>query len=150
VALRDEYATGFDDVTLKSIADKHGLKEQTVRTHAAKEKWSDARRQYRDKTSTKTQEKASTLEAEARARFVSFGKLMQARGAKRIQDLDPATLDADTARKLLKDGVEVEAKGLGIDDGSKAKVNLNLTPDDIARLSDEELDELRAKVAAAF
>ena len=150
VALRDEYATGLDSVTLQSIADKHELKLDTVKRHSMREKWADARTLYRNRTSTETQKRAMTLEAEARARFVNLGKLMQLKGGQRIQGLDPETLDADTARKLLKDGVEVEAKGLGIDDGSGVSVNLNVTPDDLERMTDEEINELHAKLAAAL
>jgi hypothetical protein len=149
-AIKTDYACGLDDVTLQVLADKHGVSMSAITHRAAREKWAQARADYRHTTSVKTQERAATLESEARSRFVNLGKLMQARGAARISKLDPETLEPEEARKLLKDGVDVEAKGLGIADGSGVGVNLNLTPEDIERMSDDELDALYTKLATAF
>lgn len=51
---------------------------------------------------------------EVRTRQAQLGRMMQARGAQRIGQLDPSTLEAKEARALAVEGAKMEREALGL------------------------------------
>jgi hypothetical protein len=64
-ALETEYIT--TSISLRALADKHGVGQSKLKKRSTTEKWADKRNQYRTKSVQKTIEKASDLTSEARA-----------------------------------------------------------------------------------
>ena len=55
-----EYVTG--KISLKSLAEKHGISENTLENRSRKEKWSEERRKYRGKVTAKAVARAGARE----------------------------------------------------------------------------------------
>lgn len=108
-ALRDEYVTGDDHVTHQTLATKHGVSRETVARHAGKEAWSDQRAQYRHQVSLKTQDRASTREAEIRARQVQVARTVTGIALEQLKKLNtPVEVTRDGVVKLLPSPLEKE------------------------------------------
>ena len=158
---REEYIAGGDDVTLEVLAEKYSIPFNSLRGRSAREKWVKDRKQYRVDVKQKTMKKAANIESEIRGRQIKRGQLMQEvslLGTKQhMLGTDPngkpysKLTDAKELRLWMIDGADLERKAAGLPNGdADVLVNLNVTPDDVERLSDEELSALRAKIKSAL
>lgn len=143
-AIRDEYVTATDEVSLRDLARKHGCHQSTIRGRSAREDWPGKRRQHRDRVSTEVQSTAIELEASHRAEMIRIAQRMQLAGMTSLDrhlallEADPDwTLDVDQTRLLLKDATEIVRRALGIPETVDVR--------EYERLSD---DERRRRIAA--
>lgn len=94
-ALRVEYVNST--ITLRGLADKHGIKAAGVMRRAAKEKWEDARKQESAKVSKASQEALSVSRTEELARFneddLKVAKGIRSQAARMMGNaVDPSSL----------------------------------------------------------
>lgn len=71
--LKNEYI--LSKITLRKLAEKHGLTFSAVANHASREHWYDERKQIEDKTKTKVINKLA--EQRSRAQFKELSKLVK-------------------------------------------------------------------------
>lgn len=140
-----DYVTGADDVTTFVIAERYGVRPETVRRWAAKLRWTDQRRQYRHMAAQKTMQAASTVEAEIRARHVNLGKQVQGIALTQLQKLAAPRhekilgddgqmklqvvasllqeqMDAPEVRRWLESGVRIEREAAGLEEEIRIRV----------------------------
>jgi hypothetical protein len=148
-AAREAYVTGGDDVTLQKVADQFHIPANTLGTHCANEKWTEARKSYREDIAIRARKKLAESESEVRLRQIRLGRVLQTRGLERIRIASVKELDVEQARHYVRDGSEIERKALGIEERGAAHVNLNITPAELENLSDEDLNALYERLKAA-
>jgi len=147
---RDEYVTGGDDVTLETVSEKYSIPVRTLETHSAREKWVAERVNFRREVAETARKKLLETEAEVRVRQMRLGRLLQVKGYERVRDMKVKELEPEIALRYVRFGTEIERKALGIEDGrGNVLLNLNVTPEDLERMSDEELSALYAKLKTA-
>ena len=155
------YVRGGDDVTLATLAEKYSIPANTLANHSAKEKWAAQREEFRRELKAVQRKKAIVTETEVRERQIKRGQLMQEvslLGTKQhMLGTDPngkpysKLADAKELRLWMINGADLERKAAGLPSGdADVLVNLNVTPDDVERLSDEDLSALRAKIKSAL
>lgn len=153
--IRDEYAAGGDDVTLELLTEKYGCYPTTMRNRAGREGWGDMRRQFRDKVAAKTAEKASSKEAEIRARHIGMAKLLMEKAIRGLKALDPDDLSPSEFRLYIKDAAEIERKAAGIPDAHEVKAIISEKLSNEVEAFIEELEsklppEIMGRVIAAL
>ncbi len=124
-AIKAEYISGEDSVTHQALADKYRCNRCTVSKHAMGEGWDDARKQYRNTVATKTLNRASTTEAEMRARQIRQAQYLQTKALTAMKTCDPQ--DFPQALRALEVGLEQERKAAGIVDGTGAQLGISVT-----------------------
>jgi hypothetical protein len=151
--IRDEYITGSDTVTVRSLAHKHGVDQATVSGHSKREQWVALRQAHRQRVASKARESVITAQAGIRKRQMELGQRMQELGrtamaqlAKRVKNADGTDrvvieLDATEARLFIKDGSEIERKAAGIPEDGSNEVAVKVLAAAMRHCTDEELDE---------
>ncbi len=106
-AIRTEYVTG--EVSLRDLAQKHGVSFNTLGKRAAREKWEDERQQFGNKVATETLARA--LEAAVERRYSALEvcdsiieKFMASLPLQKITAFD--VMNAARFREVLTGGVE--------------------------------------------
>lgn len=100
--------------SLEKIA-QDGIKAvSTLRTWSVKHRWAERVRAFDAEAARRASEKSLNEHAEVRTRQAGLGRMMQARGAQRIGQLDPSTLEAKEARMLAVEGARMEREALGM------------------------------------
>jgi len=99
-----EYCTspeGEGEVTCEMLAQKYGASVDAVKKRAAREKWTDRRKQHRDDIASKTLKKDAETAAQRRHRHATYLKIVQAkaRNAMLSGDTIPAPRDGTEAVK---------------------------------------------------
>lgn len=149
-AAREDYVTSDPPLTLEAISEKHGISIQSVRQHSAKEKWVSQRELHMEKVRTLTRKKAAEQIAGIRVRQMAFGRMMQGKGAEKLHATDASAIDVEQARHLIRDGSEIERKAAGMEEKGGVLAKLMFTPEDLEKMSDEEIDALYARVRSAI
>jgi uncharacterized protein (UPF0128 family) len=158
---RTEYVTGEDSVTLESVAKKYKMSIQAVRQRSAREKWVAQREQQREQVRTAVLKKAASAVADIRIKQMKLGRQMQEIGAMAIAQYiiskDPETgkpiimlRDPQEIRKFIAEGADIERKAAGLDERGGVLANLTFTPQDLEKMSDEEIDALYNRIKTAL
>ena len=144
--IKTEYIAGDADVTQRALSVKYNVRPETICRRARKEEWDEARSIYRQQALNKTLNKASTREAEIRAKHLKLASTMRGAGLAGLEELvNEKRLRAVMAGDLteirlwLVASAEIERKAAGIADELEVGYDM-----DMSTLSD---DELRAIVA---
>lgn len=107
-------------LTLKVLAEKHGVKYGTLRNRASEEDWNGqlALMRAANREAVKDHLVNLTLqsEIEIRTRQVNYGRLAQDIAMERLLQIDPQTLTAKETLEMLRLGTELERKAAGIDE----------------------------------
>ena len=147
---REEYVTGGDDVTLETLAEKYSVNARTLEGYCGREKWVEQRAEFRRDVAERARKKLAATEAQVRVRQMKIGRTVQLKGLERMKGLSAKELQPEIALRYVRFGTEIERKALGIEDGGgNVLLNLNVTPEDLERMSDEELSALYAKLKTA-
>lgn len=85
-ALQVEYVTG--KLSLKKLAEKHGISENTLENRSRKEKWSEQRRKYRGNVTAKSIARASARETRRLSSLQSSASRMCAQIEKLMKDAE--------------------------------------------------------------
>lgn len=109
--IKTEYIT--TDIGLRKLAEKNGVSLSAVGTRSKNEGWPALRKQYKDKTLTKTLEKSSTVEANRLARLMDTT-------TKAIDVAVKAFEDESQFNRYLVDRKEAYASPLIDEDGETA------------------------------
>ena len=138
-AIRRAYIRGEDDVTLEALGAITGYPAlDTLKKRAAREDWTDLRREFRHQIGTKIREIDADLKTEVRGRHAKVGKALITLGVRALAHQNPSTLEAVDAVRLLKIGTDIERKALGMEE-----INVRLgrikSPEDFEKLSEAEL-----------
>lgn len=121
-ALQVEYVTG--KISLKALAEKHGISENTLEKWSRKERWSDQRRKYRGKVAAKAVARAGARESRRLSSLQSSASKMCTQIEKLMKDAENQ-LYTHVAVVGTGDGCsEIEAVKLDVVDDRKL---LNLT-----------------------
>ena len=118
--------------SLKAVSKETGLDYGSVRRHAAKEKWRDelaARIEERDSAAIdEIQVDADYSEFEVRSRHIELAQILQAKGLGRLKEIEDegGNISVKDAIELVKLGVDLERKSIGIRDGSLFIGNINI------------------------
>lgn len=121
-ALQVEYVTG--KISLKKLAEKHGISENTLENRSRKEKWSEQRRKYRGKVTAKAVARAGARETRRLSSLQSSASKMCTQIEKLMKDAENQ-LFTHVAVVGTGDGCsEIEAVKLDVVDDRKL---LNLT-----------------------
>lgn len=139
--IRQDYVTS--DITAEKLSAKYGAAATTIGKRAAKERWTEARENYRRKVAKKTEDNSAAIQAKRRSKMLRIADSMTALGLVGLQRMandireDPTKrLDLVDVRLLLKDANEMERRALGMAD--------------IIAMSDEEvLNALDAEIKRA-
>lgn len=140
--MKEEYIT--TQISKADLAEKYGVRRETLSKRASKEGWDEARSQYGHAVTSKVLKKVSSQEAEIRARQIGVARTMRGIAQAALKELSDENrlssllkADATELRLWLKDSAEIERRAAGIPDAVE-----DLTPDDIGRMTEEELREL--------
>lgn len=140
-----DYVTGDDAVTTQVIAERYGVRPETVRRWCSKHKWAAQRAQYRHMATQRGMEKASTTEAEIRARHINLGKTVQGiamvqltklrnprvkeivggdgkASTKVIASLLEEQMDAPEVRRWLETGIKIEREAAGLEEEIRVRL----------------------------
>lgn len=98
---REEFVTGPDTVTIWHLAEKHGVRRETMSRRKQAEDWDGQRAQYRHQVVTKAREKASSYEAQRLNTILNVAKAMRGLAMQQLEKLR-------APRKVKIDGKEVE------------------------------------------
>lgn len=144
---RELYVTD-PTATHASVAEQVGCSLQTAKNRAAKEGWTQARELYQYEVSTKTREVAAIDLSEVRARHVKAGRALMAIGTKalHLHAEDLADMSPKEALAFVTAGIELERKALGME---TLDIGIDLGRVDVKKLSDDELEELIARIDRA-
>ncbi len=107
--------------SLAKAGQKLGKNLTTITGWSTKYGWVERAAAFDAEAARRATAKSLDDHAEVRARQAQLGRLMQARGAQRIGQLDPSTLEAKEARMLASDGARIERDALGL--GTKVEVS---------------------------
>jgi len=136
---RHQYVTG--DATLAELATLQAApKLDTLKHHSMQEDWPGQREQYRHQTATKTQDLASTTEAEVAARHVRIAKVLQEKALQRLKGLDMSSLTPREVLAFIREATDIERKALGMD---------NLTIRNLKKVNWQDLTEEQLRRIAA-
>ena len=127
-AVKAEYIAGDDSVTHQALADKHKVSRVTVSRHA--KGWEDARIQYRNPVATKTLNRASTTEAELRAKQLRVSDALLSKGLTAMQTMNPTTYAE--ALRTIETALEQARKAAGIKEQAETSgaITLRVVYDD--------------------
>jgi len=81
----------------------------TIKKYKDEGEWDERLKRVRQKTI----EKVDARIASYRARHINLAKLMQVKGAKRLQEIPDAHIDGRLAKDLIRDGITIEREALG-------------------------------------
>jgi hypothetical protein len=119
--------------TLKQLAEDHSLKYGTVRVRANDEGWVKelkARQEEVEKTGMEmVQSQAEFSEFEVRARHANISKYLQNKGMEKLRSLSDQQvkhMSIRDATEMVKLGIEMERKSVGIKDGNVFIGNVNV------------------------
>ena len=145
--VRELYIAGDDNVTQQALADKYGVRQETVARMASKGHWTEDRAAFRHALALKIREKLLTKQASIRARQMRVGQDMQAVGSsalvalvKRMQSGE-TTLTVDELRRMIVDGTAVESKAAGIPEDGDEETALGALAVALRHCTDDELEQ---------
>lgn len=159
-AIRKEYYTGDDTVTLAALAARPGMPAETTLEHrSSAEGWTGLRAEFRREVEQETIRLQAKLTAQTRLDAVSkvrkrhadSGKALMLTASMELNELrkKPGTLKPVDVARFMAVGADLERKAHNMEE---VTVNLNdiETPEDLKRLSTAALLELRRRRRAAF
>lgn len=103
-AIRQEYIE--TDISMRALAEKHGVNDATLRTHATTEQWGEQRRKVKEKANTKIIQKAADTRASFAQRLddvagVYLGRLQEiAKGCKSPYQVEKAVQALERLYKI--------------------------------------------------
>ena len=141
---RHRYVSGSE--SLEELAHiPNAPKRATLKLRCRTEDWTAQRRAFLARTYAKTQEYATTTEAEVAARHAKIAKSLQAKALVRLSRLEIDELGVRDVLAYLKDATEIERKALGLD-----QLTLNVRGvKSVAKLTDDELEALAEQLGLA-
>jgi len=98
-----------------SIAQKYGVSLQAVKKRASKEGWVNLRIETIQKVDQKLSEKVSNELANVNFRHIKVSRKLQDEGIEFIRNNKLKLKNFNQAVNLLKKGIEIERKALGMD-----------------------------------
>jgi hypothetical protein len=114
--------------TLKAFADEHKIPYNTMRLRAGKERWYDqlhlAKVQSADKALDELTSRAGFDEYQFRLAHMRTAELMQKKGLEKLLAANISDLSVQDAINLMRYGVDIERKALGMEQG-QASVFIN-------------------------
>ena len=134
--IRMEYIMD-EKATYKELSQKYGPARETLSRKGSREDWQGQRKQFQAQAAKKAITKASTYEAEIRARHIKICKGMLEKAIRRLMALSPDELSPKELRCYIKDACDIERKAAGIVD----EQSVSITWEEIAEMTDEELQE---------
>lgn len=148
------YVRGADDVTLESVSAIPGAPTlNSLKKRSAREDWPGLRKEFRHQVAAKLRELDAEVAAEVRQRHANLGKAMIGLATLGLQALlersrqgEKVVLDDLQITRLARVGAEIERKALGLEELSVNFRELK-RPEDLAKLSDEELVRLAGLAA---
>jgi len=123
--VEEMFAAYTEKQTLGYVSRKCQVSHITVKRYRDMFKWDERV----EKIKKRTIEKVDARRADHRARHAQLGKLLQIKGATRLQNMPEHDIDGRLAKDLIKDGVTIEREALG-DYTPDVVIRLDL-PDDI-------------------
>lgn len=100
--------------SLEKLGQFFGKTKAAMEQWSVKHGWAERVRAFDAEAARRASEKSLNEHAEVRTRQAGLGRMMQARGAQRIGQLDPSTLEAKEARMLAVEGARMEREALGM------------------------------------
>ena len=122
--VKAEYIAGDDSVTVRWLADKHGIHYGTVGKHSRDEGWVDARKMHRQQVAHKTLTRVSTTESELRAKQLRVCDALLAKGLTAMQALSPETFEQ--ARRAIETALKEARAAAGISDKTELDGNIRI------------------------
>lgn len=122
-AVKAEYVGSETPLSCTKLAAKYGVQRTTVARHMTAGHWVEERRLHRERVAVKTLDRASTIEAEIRARMLAHGRLLgdlgvarMGRLAREVQANPDAILKLSLheARQLIETGSDLQKTAAGI------------------------------------
>jgi hypothetical protein len=102
------------DRSLERLGRDLGKTKAAMEQWSVKHGWQDRVRSFDAEAARRAAVKSLNDHTEVRTRQAQLGRMMQARGAQRIGQLDPSTLEAKEARALAVEGAKMEREALGM------------------------------------
>ena len=95
--------------SLYYVREKSNISYETVKKYCQLEKWDERI----NKIQVEARRVLDKKEVSHRVRHAQIGKLMQAKGVDKIQNMDRDDIDGRLAKDLIKDGVAIEREAVG-------------------------------------
>lgn len=127
--------------TLKRVSEALGKSEAFLSRWSFRNGWVARAESFDAEAARIASARSLNDHAEVRARQAGLGRMMQARGAQRIGQLDPAVLEAKEARMLAVEGAKMEREALGL------AAKLELTGKDGGPVEVRDVTEIDARAA---
>jgi len=125
-ALKEEWmAENLDpkrerNFTLKALALRHSVAEGTVRNKASDGSWrkelKDRAKERAEILAKETKKRGMFNELEVRERLFKLGRGIQSKGLEKLQELTTSDFSAREAIDMLKLGVDIERRAIGLPD----------------------------------
>ena len=95
--------------SINYVAEKSGISYITVRKYCHKLDWVERLKVIQ----VKANRKEDTKEVNHRVRHAKIGKLLQAKGVDKIENMERDDIDGRLAKDLIREGVNIEKEALG-------------------------------------
>lgn len=139
---REEFVTGPDTVTIWHLAEKYGVRRETMSRKKQAEDWEGQRAQYRHQVVTKARERASAYEAQRLNTVLGVAKAMRGLAMQQLEKLRqarklpdgkelPSRLEAEMSvmevRQWLLAAASLEEKAIGSEQEVEIRLRNELT-----------------------
>jgi hypothetical protein len=148
---KDRFVRGGDDVTLITLSEfPDAPAYRTIKIRAAREGWTQARKDFRNQTKTRTREIVVDTLAQVKARQAELGKSFMALAVQALQAMPKTSEDLKKLKvrdiiALAQLGADLELRAMGIE-----IIDLNLgSIGDVSKLTDAEIQSLRERIRRA-